>query len=81
MQFKARMEKPIEGFHAIEVWFEADNIIAAGNLLMDRFSALAIEPGSVTLLVEQPSREDQKTDAKIAHARRAGEPDSGSWLR
>jgi hypothetical protein len=53
MQFKARMEKPIEGFHAIEVWFEADNIIDAGRVVMDKFGALGIEPGSVTVLVEQ----------------------------
>lgn len=51
-QFKARVEKPTENWHAIEIYFESENIIDAGVDIMNRLGPLGIDTDNVTKLIE-----------------------------
>lgn len=51
-QFKARIITPSRGWHAMEVWLEADNIIDAGKDVMHTLSALGVLPEQVVKLIE-----------------------------
>jgi hypothetical protein len=51
-QFKARIEFSVGNIHAMDIWFEDDNIIVAGTTLMSYLSDLGIAPSDVKKLVE-----------------------------
>lgn len=51
-QFKARVERPVGNWHAMEIWLEANNIVDAGQNVMDILSPLGVISDNVTKLVE-----------------------------
>lgn len=51
-QYKARIEKPFQGAHSVEIYFEASNIIQAGNMIMDWFGELGVTADQITKLIE-----------------------------
>jgi hypothetical protein len=52
-QFKVRIEfENGENFHAVEAWLQAENIIDAGNVVMNYFGSLGIDTSDVKKLIE-----------------------------
>jgi len=50
--FKARVENPWTGCHAMELWLEGPSILSVGNGLVDKLSELGVDESKVTKLIE-----------------------------
>lgn len=50
--FRAKVENAWEGCHAMQIFFDAPNIIEAAGILMDKLSYLCIDSGDIKQLVE-----------------------------
>lgn len=50
--FKARVENPWPGCHAMELWLEGFNIISIGNELVETLAILGVDESKVTKLIE-----------------------------
>lgn len=62
-QFKARIEFAAGTFHAIDVYFTAEDILSAGGYLMTYFGPLGIDNSHVKKLIDitpEPSKEDNR---------------------
>ena len=50
--FKARIETPGEPIRAMEIWFDADNIIAAAEMMTTVGNRMGFDHSDVTKLID-----------------------------